>query len=65
MRPLDNLNRTVYNFYIIWRKILTNLAEILESSLGDISKNPLVEFMSINNYEVYAKSVNTVFFKCQ
>jgi len=39
------------------------LAEILGSSLLSINKNKLVQFMRKHGYKVYAKQMNTVFFK--
>ena len=39
------------------------LAEVLNSSLHDLDQDPVVSFMRDQNYVVYAKLVNTVFFK--
>ena len=39
------------------------LAEVLNSSLHDLDQDPVVRFMRDQNYVVYAKLVNTVFFK--
>jgi hypothetical protein len=39
------------------------LAEILNSSLNDIEKSSIGRLMANNDYLVYAKCVNTVFFK--
>ena len=39
------------------------LVEILKSSLHDIDKDPIVEFMKEKKYFIYAKQVHTVFFK--
>lgn len=39
------------------------LAEILKSSLESLSTDPLVQLMAKNDYIVYAKQVNTVFFQ--
>lgn len=39
------------------------LAEVLQSSLHELGQDPVVSFMRDQNYVVYAKLVNTVFFK--
>ncbi len=39
------------------------LVEMLESSLHEIDSNPIAQFMKDSGYVVYAKQVNTVFFK--
>lgn len=39
------------------------LAEILKSTLQNLDKDELVQFMKEQGYAVYAKQVNTVFFK--
>ena len=39
------------------------LAEVLNSDLHDLYKNTLVQFMKENDYVLYAKLINTVFFK--
>jgi len=39
------------------------LVEILRSSLQDVAQNEISRFMQGHGYEVYAKCVNTVFFK--
>lgn len=39
------------------------LVEILESSLHEIIKTDVYRFMAQKNYEIYAKCVNTVFFR--
>lgn len=39
------------------------LAEILKSSLHDLDQDPIARFMKEQGYAVYAKQVNTVFFK--
>ena len=39
------------------------LVEILESSLNDLKQNPVKEFMVNQGYEIFAKSMNTVFFR--
>ena len=39
------------------------LSEVLGSSLHDLDKDPLVKFMEQQCYVVYAKQVNTVFFR--
>lgn len=39
------------------------LAEILESSLYNLASDPVVQFMAQQEYFIYAKQVNTVFFK--
>lgn len=39
------------------------LAEILDSSLYDLDKDPVFRFMAEHGYAVFAKQVNTVFFK--
>lgn len=39
------------------------LVEILGSRLQDIMENEIFRYMIDNNYEIYAKCVNTVFFK--
>ena len=38
------------------------LIEILESSFKDIDNSEISEFLKKNNYLVYAKALNTVFF---
>lgn len=39
------------------------LVEVLGSSLQDIGENEISHFMIGNGYEIYAKCINTVFFK--
>lgn len=39
------------------------LAEVLNSSLHDIEADPAAQFMKKNGYVLYAKQVNTIFFK--
>lgn len=39
------------------------LAEVLNSSLTNLSQHPIAELMIQNGYEIYAKQVNTVFFR--
>jgi FkbM family methyltransferase len=38
------------------------LVEVLSSSLATIQFNPICAFMELNNYQIFAKAVNTVFF---
>jgi FkbM family methyltransferase len=38
------------------------LVEVLTSSLSTIQSNPIYKFMENNQYQIYAKAVNTVFF---
>ena len=38
------------------------LVEILDSSLHDLNNHSIVKFMKENDYHIYAKQVNTVFF---
>jgi FkbM family methyltransferase len=40
------------------------LVEILESRLEEIQKDPICLFMKMHGYHLYAKTLNTVFFKC-
>lgn len=48
-----------------WSKYrpLIVLAEILQSSLHDIEKDSVAQYLIEQGYSVYAKQVNTVFFK--
>ncbi len=48
-----------------WKKFRPQLVlvEILCSSLADIEQNELTRFLIQNGYEIYAKAVNTVFFR--
>lgn len=39
------------------------LVEIVKSSLHDLNKDLIVEFMKKKKYDIFAKQVNTVFFK--
>jgi FkbM family methyltransferase len=39
------------------------LVEVLGSSLQDIGQNDVSHFMISNGYEIYAKCINTIFFK--
>ncbi len=39
------------------------LVEILKSSLDDVSKSEIALFLEEYNYKIFAKSMNTVFFK--
>lgn len=39
------------------------LVEILESSLHDLDNDPIFQIMKENNYIIFSKQVNTVFFK--
>lgn len=53
---LQSLNFNVYKPRVI-------LIEILTSNLEDIAKHEIVDYLKKFNYEVFAKTVNTVFFK--
>ncbi|MFH1195168.1 MAG: FkbM family methyltransferase [bacterium] len=48
-----------------WEKYLPKivLVEALQSSLEDLNKNEIVNFMKTNGYEIFAKSFNTFIFK--
>jgi FkbM family methyltransferase len=39
------------------------LVEITGSSIHDLDKHPISKFMSQNNYIIFAKQINTIFFK--
>ncbi|MEQ9107789.1 MAG: FkbM family methyltransferase [Limnobacter sp.] len=39
------------------------LAEVLGSSIANLHQHPIAQLMVQNGYEIYAKQVNTVFFK--
>lgn len=39
------------------------IVEILNASLNDLDKHPIVIFMREQNYDIFSKLVNTVFFK--
>lgn len=53
---LQSLNFNVYKPRVI-------LIEILTSNLEDIAKHEIADYLKKFNYEVFAKTVNTVFFK--
>jgi len=70
-RKIDFLNVDVEGFDLNvlqsndWSKYRPRFAlvELLQSSLRDINKHKVVQFMRKHGYHVYAKQMNTVFFK--